>query len=798
MPSPSDPSQRPLEGIRVLDLADEKGELAGRLLADFGADVVRVEPPGGARSRRLPPFHGGTSLYFAHRNSNKRGVVLDLEVERDRARLQGLCARADVLIESFAPGALAKLGLAPPALVERHPHLVALSISDFGQTGPYRDWIATDATLEAIGGQVFKAGLPGLPPLLPPGALAYDIAGVMGCFAALLALLQRFRTGHGQWIDLSALEALAQTTDWSFSNATYLRARGQAAHEVRMGSGPMYNIYACKGGYVRLVILSPRQWRAMREWLGDPDYLQDPKYDSFLGRMGIADALGVIIGDLFSTMSHEEVAFEAQRRGIVCTPVLRPGEVLANVHFRSRGTFVDAEYAPGESGPVASGFFELDGERQGFRSRAPRLGEHDAALAAGIWPEARPAPALPRPAPALPLAGLRVLDFGIGGVGVECGRLFGEYGADVVKIESRSYPDFIRVVMSTQMSASFASSSRSKRGFGVNLKHERGLALVRRLIERADVVIENSATGTMDDMGVGFAKIRELSPCCVMVSSQLLGSRGAWAEWIGYGPSTQPIGGLVHLWNYAGREDPAGSTSIFPDHLAGRLSAVVALAALVRRERTGRGGHAEVAQAEAVANMIGDLLLGEGAQPGSVVALGNRSERGAPWGCYPCAGPQQWVAITVRDDEDWGRLRMALGNPEWAERPELRAAAGRRAAHDEIDAKLGEWTSARSRVDVTATLQMFRVPVAPMYTGTDQASDPHFQARGYPRWVDQQDLGWIAFEGPCFRASAMSEVRIFQAPRVGEHTREIARELLGLSEREIEELVAAGTLEVPR
>jgi crotonobetainyl-CoA:carnitine CoA-transferase CaiB-like acyl-CoA transferase len=798
MRDPSDPSQRPLEGIRVLDLADEKGELAGRLLADLGADVVRVEPPGGARSRRLPPLHGGTSLYFAHRNSNKRGVVLDLEGERDRARLSDLCSRADVLIESFAPGTLAKLGLDPAVLVERNPHLVALSITDFGQTGPYRDWVATDATLEAIGGQLFKAGLADLPPLLPPGALAWDIAGVMGCFAALLALLQRFRTGHGQWIDLSALEALAQTTDWSFSNATYARAKGQTPFELRMGSGPMYKIYACKGGYVRLVILSPRQWRAMREWLGDPEYLQDPKYDSFLGRMGIADALGVIIGDLFATMGHEEVAFEAQRRGIVCTPVLRPGEVLANVHFRSRGTFVDAEYAPGESGPVASGFFELDGERQGFRRRAPTPGEHDAALAAGIWPDRRPPPARARPAPSLPLAGLRVLDFGIGGVGVECGRLFGEYGADVIKVESRSYPDFIRVVMSTEMSASFASSSRSKRGFGVDLKHERGLALIRRLIGLADVVIENSATGTMDGLGVGFARIRELSPRCVMASSQLLGSRGAWADWIGYGPSTQPIGGLVHLWNYAGREEPAGSTSIFPDHLAGRLSAVIALAALVRRERTGRGGHGEVAQAEAVTNMIGDLLLREGVEPGSAVARGNRSERGAPWGCYPCAGAQQWVAITVRDDEDWGRLRMALGNPEWAERAELRSVAGRRAAHDELDAKLAEWTSARTRVDVVATLQMFRVPAAPMFTGSDQAADPHFQARGYLRWVEQQDLGWICLEGPCFRASGMADLRIFQAPLLGAHTREICRDELGLADPEIEELVAAGALEVPR
>lgn len=790
-------SERALAGLRVLDLCDELGELAGRLLGDLGADVLRVEPPGGAQSRALPPFHEEHSLRFAYRNANKRGLCLDLETTADRDRLLGLLPRADVVIESHAPGRLAELGLAPESLCERNPGLLVLSISPFGQTGPYRDWLATDATLAAVGGMQFKAGIPAKAPLLPPAALASDIAGVSGAFALLCALIQRERTGHGQWIDLSAMEAVAQCTDWSFSNASNIRARGQESPEIRAGSGPMYTIYACKGGYVRLVILSPRQWHSMREWLGDPEYLRDPIYDSFLGRMQIAEALQVMIGDLFATLGHEEVSFEAQRRGIVCTPVLSPGEVLANDHFTSRGTFAEIEYAPGQRGPVASGFFELDGERQGPRERAPEVGEHDALLA-DLWAEPRPEPRGARPAPSLPLEGLRVLDFGIGGVGVEAGRLFAEYGADVIKMESRSYPDFIRVVMSTEMSGSFASSSRSKRGFGVNLKEAAGLALVEGLVAKSDVVIENNSTGTMEGMGLGYERLRELNPGIVMASSQLLGSRGVWADWIGYGPSTQPIGGLVHLWNYSDQADPAGSTSIFPDHVAGRFTALAALAALLRRSRTGRGGHGEVAQAEIVTGVLGDLLLAEGLRPGSVGAMGNRNPRGAPWGSYRCAGEEQWVAITVRDDRDWGRLKLALGNPEWAEDPALATLEGRRAAHDAIDLELAQWTSTQSPAVVTSTLQMFSVPAAPMFTATDQLCDPHYQSRGYARWCEQQDLGWIAFEGPSFQASGMSDVRIFQAPKVGEHTREICGELLGLSAEEVEKLVASGVLEVPR
>jgi len=178
--------------------------------------------------------------------------------------------------------------------------------------------------------------------------------------------------------------------------------------------------------------------------------------------------------------------------------------------------------------------------------------------------------------------------------------------------------------------------------------------------------------------------------------------------------------------------------------------------------------------------------------------MGNRSERGAPWGAYPCAGEQQWCVITTRDDADWKKLRAALGEPEWAMKPELETAEGRFAEQDEIDEQLSRWTSERTKLDVTSSLQMFGVPAAPMLTGTDQISDPHFQARGYPRWIEQQDLGWISMEGPAFRASGMSDVRISQAPRVGEHTREICRDRLGMQSAEIEELVNAGTLEVPK
>jgi crotonobetainyl-CoA:carnitine CoA-transferase CaiB-like acyl-CoA transferase len=797
MPQTEAAAERPLAGIRVVDLADGRGELCGRLLADLGADVLRVEKPGGAASRSFVPLHDGVSLHFAWRNANKRGATLDLASAAGRARLDALLASCDVLLESASASERATHALGSHAIAAAHPHVVHVSLTDFGHTGPYADWIATDAVLEAMSGMMFKAGIPSKPPLIPPVPLAHDVASVTAAFATLLALWQRGPTGFGQHLDFSLLLGTAQTTDWSFCNASLLREKGLPVMEVRNGSGPVYTIYRCKGGYVRLVVLSPRQWRAMWEWLGKPEEFADPHWEQFPARLMNADVLTKRYEAHFAELTMEEVSAEAQRRGIVCTPVLRPSEVLENVHLRSRGTFVEASPAPGlAAGPIASGFFSLDGARQGFRAPAPAPGQDDLAQFSGSGAK-RAAPHGARPAPSLPLAGVRVLDFGIGGVGVEASRLLAEYGADVIKIESRTYPDFIRTVTGGWTSPSFVSSSRSKRSFGVNVKKPAGLAALKQLIAQADVIVENSATGTMDDMGVGWETVRAINPRCVMVSSQLLGQRGAWKDWIGYGPSTQPIGGLVHLWNYADQDFPAGSGAIFPDHLAGRVCALAAMSALLRRERTGRGGLAEVAQIESVTGMLAELLLKEGLAPGSVKPRGNRSEQGAPWGAYPCAGEQQWCVITVRSDAEWRALCAATGDAALAADARFASAAGRLAAQDELDAKLGAWTKTLPKRELAALLQRHGVPCGPMFTGTDQLDDAHYQAWRYARFIEQPAIGRMALEGPAFAATGMSDVYVAPAPELGGHTREIARTLLGMSDAQVEALVAEGALEDP-
>ena len=793
MPTPA-AAALPLTGVRVVDQADEKGELAGRLLADLGADVVRIEPPEGGRSRRLGPFAGDDSLYFAARNSNKRGAVIDMATEAGRADLLDLLAGADIWINTARPGELAAVGLDPDDVVTRFPQLVATSITDFGLTGPYRDYVATDPVMVAMAWMLFRAGVPERPPVLPPGSLAYDIAGVSGAFASLTGLLQRLRTGRGLHIDLSVMESVAQTTDWGLASSSVISQMGSYS-QIRSGGGQIYPIVACKDGWVRPSIVTKAEWRKMRAWLGEPDLLQDDHWDASSARIEIYhDVLEPMLLELFQDMTMIEASEEGQRRRIPITPLLRPRDVLEADHYDVLGTFTSAEIADGTKAPVASGFFLFDDQRVGYRTPAPAPTTERPATP---WPESRidGAPEFGDDVAVGPFAGVRVLDFGVAGAAPEIARLLGEYGADVIRVESPHRPDLFRQMGGPMgISPVFASSSRTKRSFGVDFREPEGVALVKCLAAQAHVVVENLPPGTMDGFGLSWDELRVANPSLVMISSQTMGSRGPWKQWRGYGANTQPPGGMTYLWSFPDADAPVGSNVAFPDHVVGRLGAAAAAALLIAGERRSSGTHVEIVQSEVAINLLSQLFSKEALDPGSVGPVGNRSDQGAPWGVYPCAGEQRWCAITCRDDTDWQQLRLALGSPAWAETPEFDRVDGRRARHDELDDGITAWTSERTDRAVMEHLQSFGVPAGMMMYVGDTPTDPHMLARGYVLELDQPGVGPMLLEGPGFHSNQLTGPITTPAPRLGQHTRDIATHILGLEDDEVTRLIQAGVL----
>jgi len=782
--------ERPLEGLRVVDTTNNRGELCGRLLSDLGADVVLVEPPQGSDLRRVAPFSpNGESLGFLWRNANKSSVVIDCTTEQGAEKLLQLLGEADVWVESGS-----NLGeIKPDFVIEKFPGLVITSITPFGYFGPYAGLLANDDVLEAMSGMMFKAGIAPKSPLLPPTALATDVASISAAVATVLAFYQKSRTGEGQHIDLAIMTAAGATTDWSYSNASVLRAADHPYNEVRQGGGFMYPIFECLDGWVRMVILSPRQWESLWDWMGRPEAFGDMEFWSQVGnRIMNADVLNPAYSEFFADKKMLDICIEGQNRGIVLTPLLKTSEVLQEPHLGARGTFTETAVANGEKALIASGFFELDGVRHGFTQRAPDLDEHTGFAFEGsrlLDDEARGQAEYP-------LSGVRVLDFGIGGVGVETSRLLGEYGADVIKVETRTYPDFIRLVALSETSPSFVSSSRSKRSFGCNVKTEEGLAIVHELVAKSDVLVENSATGVMESLGLGFEDLKEINPNIVMISSQLVGSRGPNSHWTGYGPTTQTYGGLLHLWDYDDDDAPATNGTIFPDHAAGRLCALAGVASLIGRDASGNATHTEIAQVEVVVNMIAEKLLQESLIPGSTGPQGNRHEQRFPRGPFQCQGEEQWVVISIDTDQQWMSLVNAMGAPEWALREAFNTVEGRLENKDLIESHLAAWTSDQNRDDVFHLLQEADVPCGPMIIGMEMLEDPHLEARGWTLEIDQPGVGYMKLEGPAWVSERMGGPITFPAPDLAGETREIAAEVLEMPDEAVTDLINRGILEV--
>jgi crotonobetainyl-CoA:carnitine CoA-transferase CaiB-like acyl-CoA transferase len=770
-----------------MDMADGRGEMCGRLLSDLGADVVRVEPPGGAPSRTQAPLHDGVSLHFATHNAGKRGVVIDQTSADGRERLLRLLDDADIWIETGAP-------LDTDVVRARNPGLVVLSITDFGLTGPYRDWVATDWTLLAMGGVLSRSGLPGREPLMPPGDMALQVTAMQATWAALVAYWNRLECGRGDHIDFSLYEATAQAIDPAMGTVGTAQVAGYAETRDRPAPGP-YPIFRCRDGHVRVVLLAPRQWHAMRAWLGEPEDLQDPELETIRGRALASDRVHAAFEQHFRERDKHELTLEGQARGVPIAPVLTPADVLAAEHFRARGAIARTELARGITADAPTGFAEIDGRRVRSGRRAPELGEHDDELfaqqarrdgtdppvAADVGPVRRP------------LEGLRVLDFGVIVLGAEAARLFCDQGAEVIKIESRAFPDGARV-----SPVHFAIGHRGSRGLGVNLRTSDGVDVIKRLVARSDVVLANFKPGTLDKLGLGAQALREINPGIVVVNSSAVGATGPWSTWMGYGPLVRCISGLTSLWRYP--DDDGGfsdSTTIHPDHYAARITAITALAALIGRRRSGRGAEIATSQAEAILMQIGGLLVEESLHPGAVGATGNAGRHAAPWGVYPCAGDDEWCVVTVRDDDDWRRLRSALGDPDWAKGEDLATTTGRLARRAELDARLSAWTRERAPREVTATLQAAGVPAGFMQRAAEYEDDPQLRARDFLRTFEQPGLEPMAIEHAPFRSELIPAPANSPAPEPGQHTREICTGLLGMDPGDVDRLVASGVLEEP-
>ncbi len=797
-----------LEGVRVVELGQGvSAPFCARLLADYGAEVIKVEPPGGGDvARSWGPFpadepHPEKSGLFFSLNTNKRSVTLDPGSEHGRELLWKLLERADAFVENNPPARMREWGLDPASLRARFPKLLTVSITPFGQTGPYADWKGCDLNAFHLSGAGSRyCGRPGEAPL-EQGTFAADYFGAY--VAATWALGSLFAEGEGraEHIDVACAEAIAALFVGAQNIGLYAQ---DGIFGKRSGIGlPLAapaTILPCKDGYVWMIALEVGQWRGLVRAMGNPDWAAPEMFDDMGVRAQNADFIYPLIEAWTAERTKQEIMDLCQANGVPSTAVYTVEDIAQLTHMADRGFFVELDHPLLGSVRTLGAPVLLPESPAGPRRAAPLLGEHNDEI---LSEELRAAPlavtakAKPAPEPALPLAGVRVANFGWGWLGPVAGQTLSRLGAEVYKIESRVRVDINRTIppfatgrerdpdCSLQNHAGWAGNG----SITVDLKQPEGQALAREVVAHCDAVLENFGPGVMNKLGLGYEALRAVRPDVVLVSMPAAGLFGAMSDVRTYGMSLGAITGLESTTGYHG-ENPIPMENAFADPLGGVIGAFATLLGLHHRQRTGAGQHVDFSQQEGVMQLVGPAFMDFFMNGRVAGPIGNRhpTAAAAPHGVFPCAGEDRWISLAVHDEPSWRGLKDAMGRPDWAESATFATCEDRVANIETLHAELARFTSAFDDYELAERLQRSGVAAAPVLNVADLLANPHYQAR--KTFIEiEHPLGFTETVYGNYVKTTRAEPAYAPGPAMGQDNEHVYRDLLGLSETRYRELV---------
>lgn len=811
-------SSQLLAGIRVLDLATSRAELAGRLLADLGAEVLKIEPPGGAEARALPPFdetsQHGESLYWASVAMGKHSAVLDLEHSAaDRATLMALAGRADVLIESFDPGTTASWGLAYEDLASVNPRLIYVSVSPYGQDGPKAHWPATELTIEAAAGRMALQGDRDRPPVPIGYPQAAFHAGGQAAADAVIALNERALSGRGQYLDLSMQTTMA----WTLMNYLGFPAltggdppgfgddRADPASGPR---GPLLILIPCADGFVlatntlneQIARILPSEVLPALAARGktQPD-LEAVDWPAWLAAAleGAVDT--TVLSAAYDamrafclTMTKSEIMIWAWANDMRFAPVQTTRELLDNPHFRARGYWqrVGGRTHPGPAARASRTPII-------FSRPAPKLGAGQERLEGWLRNAPQDAGAATTPRLGEAFKGLKVADFSWVAIGPLTGKALGDHGATVVRIESSTRIDYVRTLVPFKDNIPGANRTHyvnnlnsSKLGVALNLRTPGGRELARKLADWADVAIENYTPGTMKRLGLDYETLSADHKDLIMISTCLLGQDGPWATFAGYGNHGVAIAGIYGITGWPDRP-PTGPIGPYTDVVAPRYSVSTLGAALLERRRSGLGQHIDLSQVEAAVHFIEPLVLDESVNGRTAGRAGHESATACPHGVYRTAGTERYIAIAVETAAQWHALRSVAPLDAFGD-VRFDGLEARRAAAEAIDAAISAWAATCERYELETLLTGAGVPAAVVQRPSEVVVDPQMLAREYFVTLNHSEIGPTPFDGLVTRFSAKQVQLHKAAPALGEDTDHVMREILGLTDEQIIEHAANG------
>ncbi len=810
-----------LEGIKVIELGESvSAPYCAKLFSDFGADVIKVEfGDAGDSSRTWGPFPGDVphlekSGLFHFLNTNKRSVQLDLETSQGRDAFRDLIRSADVLIENMTPAWKREHELDWERLEPLNPKLVMISITAFGQTGPYADWKGYDLNAYHLTGASDRyCGRPGEMPL-EHGTFAADFFGAVSAAAwGLAATLGRENVGGGQQVDVSCAEAIAA----AFVGGQNIGGFAQdGAFDKRTGIGmPLAapaSIVPCKDGHVWMLALESGQWNGLREVMGDPEWMQLEMFQDMFTRGENADLIYSMVNEWCAEHGKMEIMDRCQAAGCPITAVFTVAEAAEHPHLKERGYIVELEHDQLGRFRTLGAPFKLSKTPGGPSRAAPTLGQHtrevreaassstssssSSSSSASISASRSPIPA--GPGGKLPLDGLKVANFGWVWAGPVTGQTLGFLGADVYKIESyarvdmtRTLPPFAGGERDPNRSLSNNACWAGNGSVSLNLKQDEARELALDLIAQCDVVVENFGPGVMDRLGFSYEELKRVKEDVILFSMPAAGLYGPLKDVRTYGLSLTSTTGLDSLVGYA-EGDILPVENAFSDPYNGIFGAFAILTALAHRNRTGQGQQIDFSQQEAVMQMVGPAFADYALNKRVAGPLGNRHPlaMAAPHGVFPCSGEDRWVSIVAQEESEWTGLVAAMGAPEWASAPEFSGLAQRLKNIDALHEKIGHWTQKFDAREVTEKLQAAGVAAAPVLGVADLLDDPHYTARKTFIEVDHP-LGYRETIYNAYVKMSRSVPRVTPGPWIGQDNDRVFLDLLGLDEARYQALKEA-------
>jgi crotonobetainyl-CoA:carnitine CoA-transferase CaiB-like acyl-CoA transferase len=796
----------PLSDLRVVEVGYlPAASYCARIFADFGADVIKVEMPPGDPGRRIPPLveiGGGEreGAFFGFLNVRKRSAVVDKTSPKSVATLHALLSQADVLVDSLTNADRAAHGIDHAEIRRTNPSAVIVATSWFGESGPYKDYTATDSVCRALAGSVHLIGPEHGPPIPTPDYQAGIIGGLTAFIAAMAVLQHRERNGGGRF-EVSVLEAALAISDYNMALAWAAGGRDKRWGVNRFMPNFPLGVYPCKEGWIGITVVTPVQWRTFCQLMGVEDLAADPAYA--LNRDRLRDAQK--LEDRYKAKFLEKTAEEwfqialAARLPFVVVPEM--ADVLRSREHERRGAFErithgDRTYAA-PSSPV-----RLTGTPPRRNGQVPALGSQTVEWTdAGIRSGVAPAPARDG-APPPPLHGIRIIDLSMGWAGPLATRHLADLGADVIKVEACQYPDWWRGVddrpivieqVLYEKSPFFLVMNRNKRGITLDLTTEDGVRLVKGLIAKADIVIENYSAGVLPKLGLDYPQLRAVNEAIIMVSMPAFAADGPFRESRAYGSTLEQASGLPSVCGLPAGP-PAMNHIAYGDPISGLNAAAAVLIALSHRRRSGQGQRIDLSQVECMLPMVAPWIIEQSARGTVSPRLGTRHQACVPHGCFRCQGDDAWVLIAVTGDPQWRALCQVMGREDLARDPSLATPEGRRQREEELETAIAAWTHTRSADHAMRRLQEAGIAAGTVRPPYDLLTDPHLLERGFWTWTDRPFVDSHPHPAPAYRWNGQSFPVKCPAPTLGQHNEEVLRECLDLSPSELARLSQAGVI----